>query len=236
MSDLVKFKKGQSANLSSTAITPGQILISTDTGEMHVDYDDNGTSKRVKIKDPSVATNYVSKSGDTMTGALYIDVTSSSLPNMISTNTYVRGLLGAKLSSSLSMPLIYCASQNNDSSGAGICFTGKGLTIIGAGENGPSTILNNAAQKSGTINGYGSTMNPTNEELVLSSDTIISFYPGSKTDSCASQINTSGTFIGPTADAATIQSSLVTGTYLQGNQGVALVNSTATAEWLFHSS
>ena len=231
MSDLVKFKKGQSANLSSTAITPGQILISTDTGEMHVDYDDNGTSKRVKIKDPSVATNYVSKSGDVMTGALYIDVTSSSLPNMINTDTYVRGLLGAKLSSSVSIPLIYCATQNNGSGGAGICFTGKGLTIIGAGENGPSTILNNAAQQSGTINGYNGTtsISPLTEELVLSSDSVISFYPGSKTDSYASQINTSGTFIGPTADAATIQSSLVTGTYLNGNQGIALVNSTATA-------
>ena len=230
MSDLVKFKKGQSANLSSTAITPGQILVSTDTGEMHVDYDDNGTSKRVKIKDPSVATNYVSKSGDTMTGTLYIDVTNSSLPNMVSTDTYVRGLLGAKLSNSLSIPLIYCASQNNDNSGVGVSFTGKGLTIIGAGENGPSAILNNAAQKSGTTNGSnGNAMTPTTEELVLSSDTVISFYPGAKTDSYASQINSSGTFIGPTADAATIQSSLVTGTYLQGNQGVALVNSTATA-------
>ena len=229
MSDLVKFKKGQSTNLSSTAISPGQILVSTDTGEMHVDYDDNGINKRVKIKDPSVATNYVSKSGDVMTGALYIDATSSSLPNMVSTDTYVRGLLGAKLSSSLSMPLIYCATQNNENGGAGVCFTGKGLTIIGAGEHGPSAILNNAAQKSGTINGYnGSVMGPVSEELVLSSDTVISFYPGSKTDSYASQINTSGTFIGPASDAA-IQSGLVTSTWLNGNQGKALVNSTAAA-------
>ena len=53
MSDIVKFKRGQSANVDSTTIVPGQVLVSTDTGEMHVDYTDSSdsTNKRVQIKD-----------------------------------------------------------------------------------------------------------------------------------------------------------------------------------------
>ena len=55
MSDTVSFKRGLSENINSAEVSPGQILVATDNGQVRVDYSDktNNTSSSVFVSDPS---------------------------------------------------------------------------------------------------------------------------------------------------------------------------------------
>ena len=55
MSDTVSFKKGLSENITTAEISPGQILVATDNGQVRVDYSNktDNTSSSVFVSDPS---------------------------------------------------------------------------------------------------------------------------------------------------------------------------------------
>lgn len=84
----------------------------------------------------------------------------------------------AKLSGSTDkFPILLATNINNDKNGSGICFTGKGLTMVAGGENAAQAILNNAANKTGTsVDGSTNYISPQTEELILASDKGISFF------------------------------------------------------------
>ena len=212
--EIVKFRKGIAANLPSEK-TAGQILVETDTGTMYVDESNNS---RVQIQDNSK----VQKTGDNMTGALYVDVNSNGVPSLDSQSPNVKGLFGVKINSSTSVPFLHSATQNNASGGTGVALTAGGLTVVGGGEN-ALTILNNASNGSGTTDSSGQTIStPMREELILASDNGISFFTNGDTVEPNSFIDRNGFFNGR------IKKSLFNNRYGYGAQGEAIIYNNAT--------
>lgn len=193
------FTNGLSAS-GTTVSNSGVRSVATGTSNGTISVNTNGTAANVAVKGLgtaayTAATNYVAKAGDTMTGALYVDVTQTSLPNLTS-YTDVRGIFGVRLSDSLTLPIIHAAGANNASAGAGLAVTGGGLTIIGGGENTPLGILHNAIARSGTTGAAGTALNPCVEEIVLASDNGVSIFTGGTTASPNAYIDNDGTYHG----------------------------------------
>lgn len=193
------FTNGLSAS-GTTVSNSGVRSVATGTSNGTISVNTNGTAANVAVKGLgtaayTAATNYVAKAGDTMTGALYVDVTQTSLPNLTS-YADVRGIFGVRLSDSLALPIIHAAGAGNASAGAGLAVTGGGLTIIGGGENTPLGILHNAIAGSGTTGAAGTALNPRTEEIALASDNGVSIFTGGTTASPNAYIDNDGIYHG----------------------------------------
>lgn len=209
--ELVTFARGLSTNVPS-AKTAGRIILETDTGNMYVD---TSSSERVQIKDDTK----VLKDGDTLTGPLYFKMTSSTMPSYNSNYSGTKGFIGILTQDNVEVPVLWGVSQNSNLNNTAIGLSGNGLTIIGAGENGFQNILKNAYEQSGTsILGNSTYITPSTEELILTTDDGISFFPGGETASPTIRMNADGV----------INSSVQTGTHLNAAAGKSIINATSS--------
>lgn len=209
--ELVTFARGLSTNVPS-AKTAGRIILETDTGNMYVD---TSSSERVQIKDDTK----VLKDGDRLTGPLYFKMTSSTMPSYNSNYSGTKGFIGILTQDNVEVPVLWGVSQNSQLNNTAIGLSGNGLTVIGAGENGFQNILKNAYEQSGTsILGNSTYITPSTEELILTTDDGISFFPGGETVSPTVRMSANGV----------INSSVQTGTHLNAAAGKSIINATSS--------